>query len=285
MEVIVACSSRQEMDFVETIGTLYPGHHCTFKMLKVPWYYRIIDPVISMWTFRRKQVILRHNLHFFRELDALVSPEVKCADLRKERGLKNLIMIRTFHGAGDRDGVLDDRLLAFDFMLLPGQKYVTGSTIRDYTEGLLRCARLSKFEVVLGLKRKIRRLFDNDNPIVVYNPHFDWSQSSRAPMALQVLEFFNHREFNLIFAPHVVLLKGAYAMAHSCRKIPTGAEYPCRHGSDASRYDLLLAADIYLGDVSSQVYEFCWNLACSSSTAIMSPGRAIHPIIIGEWGR
>ena len=47
IEVIVACSSQQEMDLVETIGALYPGHRCKFKMLTVPWYYRIIDPVVS----------------------------------------------------------------------------------------------------------------------------------------------------------------------------------------------------------------------------------------------
>ena len=169
-------------------------------------------------------------------------------------------MIRTRHGAGDRDGVFDDRLLAFDFMLLPGQKYV--DRLNDL--GLLQKDRFAvpgypKFEVVLGLKRKIPRLFDNDNPIVVYNPHFDQSQSSWGPMGLQVLEFFfNHREFNLIFAPHVVLFK---------RSLRHGAFLPGKYrlapnihvdtGSNASiDMTYMLAADIYLGDVSSQVYEF-----------------------------
>ena len=54
IEVIVACSCRQEMELVETIGALYPGHRCTFQMLMVPWYYRMIDPVVSRWKFGRK---------------------------------------------------------------------------------------------------------------------------------------------------------------------------------------------------------------------------------------
>ncbi len=260
IDVVVACSSRQEMDLVEAIGALYPGHRCTFKMLMVPWYYRMVDPVVSKWLFMRKQIVLWHNLDFFRGLNALVSPEVNCADLRKERGLENLTMIRIRHGAGDRDGVFDDRLLAFDFMLLPGQKYVD----RLNDQGLLRkdCFAVPgypKFDVVMGLKRKIPRLFANDNPIVVYNPHFDQSQSSWGPMGLQVLEFFfQHREFNLIFAPHVVLFK---------RSLRHGAFLPGKYrrtpnihvdtGSAASiDMTYLLAADIYLGDVSSQVYEF-----------------------------
>ena len=54
-------------------------------------------------------------------------------------------MIYTDHGAGDRDGVFDDRLLAFDFMLLPGQKYVDRLNDQGLLqEGLLRCARLSE---------------------------------------------------------------------------------------------------------------------------------------------
>ena len=260
VEVIVACSSRQEMDLAVAIGALYPGHRCTFKMLMVPWYYRMVDPAVSKWSFRRKQLILQHNLDFFRGLDALVSPEVKCADLRKERGLEHLIMIRTRHGAGDRDGVFDDRLLAFDFMLLPGQKYVD----RLNEQGLLQKDRYAvpgypKFEVVMGLKRPIPRLFADDHPIVVYNPHFDRSQSSWGPMGLQVLEyFFHHREFNLIFAPHVVLFKRA--LRHGAFLPGKYRRAPNIHvdtGSDASiDMTYLLAADIYLGDVSSQVYEF-----------------------------
>ena len=131
VEVIVACSSRQEMDFAVAIGALYPGHRCTFKMLMVPWYYRLIDPVVSKWSFRRKQLILLHNLDFFRGFDALVSPEVKCADLRKERGLENLIMIRTRHGAGDRDGVFDDRLLTSILCSCRVKNMWTDSTNRD----------------------------------------------------------------------------------------------------------------------------------------------------------
>ena len=260
IDVIVACSSRQEMDLVVTIGKLYPGHRCQFRTLRIPWYYSMIDPVVSLWAFGRKRAVLRNNLPFFRGLDALVSPERNCLDLRTVHGLTNLVMIRTRHGAGDRDGVFDERLTGFQFMLLPGQKYAD----RLHELGLLQEGRFCasgypKFEVIRGLNREIPRLFDNDNPVVVYNPHFDRSQSSWGPMGLQILEWFlHHREFNLIFAPHVVLFK---------RRIRHGAFLPGKYrlapnihvdtGSSASvDMTYMLAADIYLGDVSSQVYEF-----------------------------
>jgi CDP-glycerol glycerophosphotransferase (TagB/SpsB family) len=95
--------------------------------------------------------------------------------------------------------------------------------------------------------------------VVVYNPHFDQTVSSWRPMGLQVLDFFlENTDYNLIFAPHVVLFK------HSARhRASLPAKYlgvpniPIDKGSAASAdMTYMLAADIYLGDVSSQVYEF-----------------------------
>ena len=259
-EVIIACSSNKEMDLAKDVGTLYPGHHCKYYRLKAPFSNKIIDPIVSMWKLQRKKTVLRNNLIFFSGLDALVSPERNCMNLRTKYGLKDLIMIHTRHGAGDREAGFDERLLRFDFLLLPGQKIAD----RLNELGLLRkdgfaLAGYPKFEVIKGLKREIPRLFRNDNPIVVYNPHFDQSQSSWKPMGHQVLEFFSrHKEFNLIFAPHVVLFK---------RRMRHGASLPWKYrfssniyidtGSSASiDMTYMLAADIYLGDVSSQVYEF-----------------------------
>ena len=260
IEVIVACSSRQEMDLVETIGALYPGYCCKFQMLMAPWFCRIVDPIASRWNFIRKRIILRHNLRFFRGLDALVSPERTCIDLRKKCELKDLIMIHTRHGAGDREGGFDDRSLAFDFTLLSGRKYAERLTAMGFLpEDRFAVVGYPKFEVVRGLKRKIPRLFNNDNPIVVYNPHFDQSESSWSTMGLQVLEyFFDNREANLIFAPHVVLFKRNRRHGASLpRKYRLAPNIHIDKGSSASvDMTYMLAADIYLGDVSSQVYEF-----------------------------
>ena len=260
IDVIIACSTPQELALAREIAALYPGQRCRMEMLALPWYLKLLDPLISLWSFHRKQAVLRHNLDFFRGLDALVSPEVHCARLRRQPDLANLRMIRVRHGAGDRDGVFDERLRAFDFMLLPGQKYV--DRLRGLgllPEGGYALAGYPKFEVIAGFNRPVPRLFQNDRPVVLYNPHFDATQSSWQTMGLQVLDFFaTHPEYNLIFAPHLVLYK---------RRLRHGAFLPRRYrrvpnihvdlGSSASvDMSYLRAADIYLGEVSSQVYEF-----------------------------
>jgi len=260
IEVIIACSSEQEMDFVKQIATLYPGHKCKFKMLKVPWYYDLIDPLISKISFKRKKVVLKHNLDFFRSLDVLVSPERHCMKLRTLYGLKDLIMIHTRHGAGDREGGFDERSGAFDLTLLPGQKYVDRLKERGLLkEGKYAVVGWPKFEVIRGLKKERPRIFHDSKPVVVYNPHFDQRVSSWSLMGIEVLDFFKtHPKWNLIFAPHVVLFKRRRRHgAHLPRRFYNVPNIYIDLGSSASAdMTYMLAADIYLGDVSSQVYEF-----------------------------
>ncbi len=251
------------MAFVKAISTLYPGHRCRYKLLYVPWYYSLIDPLVSKWVFSRKRIVLKNNLSFFRQMDALVAPERNCMQLRTRFGLKDLIMIHARHGAGDREGGFDDRSGAFDLTLLPGQKYVDRLKELGYLKkGGYAVVGWPKFEVVQGLWPEKKRIFDDQKPVVVYNPHFDQRVSSWASMGLQVLDFFkNHPEYNLIFAPHVVLFK---------RRRRHRARLPRRYfkidnihidlGSPASAdMTYMRAADIYLGDVSSQVYEFLFE--------------------------
>jgi hypothetical protein len=261
MNVIIACSSVQEMEFVKTIASLYQGHRCSFVMLRVPLYYRAVDPLVSMFSLKRKNVVLKCNLDFFRNVDVLVAPERHCMKLRTRFGLNNLIMIHTRHGAGDREGGFDDRSGAFDLTILPGQKYV--DRLRELgligSENRYAVVGWPKFEVVQGLKKDRVRLFDNDNPVVVYNPHFDHRVSSWGPVGLRVLDFFaEHTEWNLVFAPHVVLFKRR--RRHRAHMPGRYYRFPNIHidlGSVASTdMTYMLASDIYLGDVSSQVYEF-----------------------------
>lgn len=260
MAVVIACSSEQEMSFVREIAALYPQHRCEFLLLSVPFYYRLIDPLLSLWSLKRKRFVLRNNLFFFQGLDALVSPERNCLQLRTRYGVRDLIMIHTRHGAGDREGGFDHKSGAFDLTLLPGQKYVDRLTeLGILHHGRYAVAGWPKFEVIQGLKREIPRLFNNDKPVVVYNPHFDQQVSSWSTSGLDVLDFFaGCTDYNLIFAPHVVLFKRAKRHGASLpKKYYAIDNIHIDIGSSASSdMTYMLAADIYLGDVSSQVYEF-----------------------------
>ena len=164
---------------------------------------------MAPFAFARKKVVLKANLPLFASLDALVAPERNCLQLRTQLGLDRLILIHTRHGAGDREGGFDAKSGAFDLTLLPGPKYV--DRLRDL--GYLQDGRYAqvgwpKFDVVRGLHAQRQRFFANDRPVVVYNPHFDQRVSSWRGLGVEVLEYFaDHPEYNLIFAPHLVLFK------------------------------------------------------------------------------
>ena len=245
---------------MNAIAEMYPGHLCQVVRLRAPWYYKIVDPIVRNFSLARKEMTLRHNLDFFRNLDALVAPERHCFKLRTRYGIEGLKMIHTRHGAGDRKGGFDDRSGAFDLTLLPGQKYVDRlEEMGALEEGKYAVAGWPKFEVVRGLARPLPRLFDNDNPTVVYNPHFDQGVASWREKGIAVLDFFaEHPEYNLIFAPHLVLFtRSGRHRAFLPRKYARLPNIFIDKGSPASAdMTYMLAADIYLGDVSSQVYEF-----------------------------
>ena len=258
LDVIIACSTPEERAMAAAISDLFPGHRCVFQPLSLSPVHRMIDKVRRHWSLKRKRYILEQNLDFFRSLDVLVTPERHALQLRARYGLTHLKIIHTRHGAGDREGGFDARCAEFDFTLLPGRKYVDGLRERGFL-GAHAVVGWPKFDVVQKLKPKPDRLFDNDNPTVVYAPHFDERVSSWQTMGEQVLDLFAGLSgYNLIVAPHVVLF--TRSRRHRAR-MPRGYDRRPNilidRGSPSSTdMTYMRAADVYLGDASSQVYEF-----------------------------
>lgn len=116
-----------------------------------------------------------------------------------------------------------------------------------------------KYDLIKLKKDSCREnIFQNKKYTVVYNPHWDngSGQSSWFEFGTEILEFFyNRKDINLIFAPHISLSKfydikvpEKYA---SCNNIHIDLN------SDALvRGTYISYADCYLGDVSSQYFEF-----------------------------
>lgn len=196
------------------------------------------------------------NIAYLRRFDALVMPE------RTSLGIRRLLprrtkLIWTRHGAGDRAGGFTPEIAALDFVLMSGGKIEQ----RLLEKGLIRPGHYAtgvyaKFDLVRRMER--RRLFDNDRPTVVYNPHF-LRYSSWPQMGTAVLDrFAASTRYNLVFAPHIRLFYPVTA--------ETLAPFARYEGLPHMRIDLgseasadmtyTLAADCYLGDVSSQATEF-----------------------------
>lgn len=193
--------------------------------------------------------------------DAIVLPE-RTSLVLKSLGLRKQLFIHTDHGAGDRAKGFESRIAEFDLTLLPGRKHED----RLAQDGLLReggyaVVGYPKFDLVDRLQANDppKRLFDRARTTVLYNPHFEPGLSSWRRFGTDVLQSFAEGgRHNLIFAPHIRLAEREKAKL--CEALAPYHGLPnvfIDLGSPASvNMTYTTLADVYLGDVSSQVYEF-----------------------------
>jgi hypothetical protein len=265
---LIACSDAESSVLTE-VAKRFPGHLCKLIRISPSGALGRLGSLIDGLAPLRKVSMLKSNLQFFRQFDALVVPEKTSLLLRTRFGLDHIRMIHTRHGAGDRAVGFDGHSGQFDLVLLAGEKIrrrlADAGQLRD---GHYAVVGYPKFDAVDAFSRKPARLFDNDRPTVLYNPHCSPHLSSWYHMGLEILEHF-HRSgrYNLIFAPHVMLYRRRLQISIDRFGIAWAAAIPqkyrdCPHihidtGSGAcADMSYTLAADIYLGDVSSQVCEF-----------------------------
>jgi hypothetical protein len=191
--------------------------------------------------------------------DAVITPERTTALLRRI-GVRHPLLVYTQHGAGDREGPFEPRLKLFDLVMAAGRK----QRDRMMDEGWVSeetCAMVGypKFDLVDELPQRPAPRFERPGPVVLYNPHFHAELGSWPRWGKQVLDFFAANDrYNLIFAPHIRLFETASMEERAAFKVY--AENPRIHvdlgGPAAADMTYTKAADLYLGDVSSQVYEF-----------------------------
>jgi len=208
----------------------------------------------------RKGFWIKKNLpYMLKTFDALIFTDFFHRYVLEGRGENpSPALIKTTHGVAGRGYTFKPQQLDFDLQLLPG------NFNRD---ALKKRNLLSENHAIVGNTKldavpdtATIKLFEPSKPIVLYNPHFSPPSSSWHTMGLQVLEYFyQQEEFNLIFAPHINLFQ---KVGGDDAKQIDPKYYDCKHihidlGSPNS-VDMIYTnkADVYLGDVSSQVYEF-----------------------------
>jgi hypothetical protein len=250
VKVIIFVRNKSEKmmceDILRRLGMANPD----IKILKAAPWLGAISPKLS---------VLISNLRQFEKLDALIVAERTSTLLRYWPG-KRPIFIHIPHGAGDREKSYDPRLRHFDHILVAGEKDKT----RMIEKGVTRAENCYvtgyiKPYVVRALDADLPALFETDRPVVLYNPHFDETLSSWNTYGFELLDHFAKTpRFNFVFAPHIRLFSKASETIRA--RILAYKKHPNIHidlGSARST-DMTYTrfADIYLGDVSSQVYEF-----------------------------
>jgi len=249
-DVIIYVRSQEEANMCRDILKALNLPIPEIDILSAPNWKTRISPKLG---------VLFHNLKTLQQLDTLVVAErTSTLPLRLKMKMPPMVLVQ--HGAGDRAGGYNWRISLFDHVICHGQKdqkrmidlgHVTAKTCTP--GGYQKAYALQK------MNRTIPRLFPDDKPIVFYNPHFELSLSSFNTYARSVLEAFkNQDKYNLIFAPHIRLFSGkseqereVWKAYHQFSNIHVDLGSPLCTDMTYTR-----AADAYMGDISSQVYEF-----------------------------
>lgn len=256
-QVEVAVASADHLRMVDQVAHAYPGFAPRVTLLG--------QRGISRWL--RDRALIRHPrlpilfgaLGFLRQFDAIVVPERTSTAIRHFLPRKTRLIF-TPHGAGDRAIMLDPRDRHFDFVLVAGEK----SEQRLLEAGTIRPGHYAvngyvKLDLMTRLQKIREPLFDNGRPTVLYAPHFHRGLSSWDRFGRDVIAWFAAQDrYNLVVAPHIRLFAEA---GDAAREAVQQLAIPDKILIDLQSdrlFDMSYTsgADIYLGDVSSQVYEF-----------------------------
>ncbi|MBV1834860.1 hypothetical protein [Novacetimonas pomaceti] len=216
----------------------------------------------TLKTFRRldqeRILVLRENVDELNQYDAVVATEYT-AGILKDMGLRHPALILLMHGAGDRYVNDDHHVRDFDLALFPGVK------IENYfkQKNLIRPGHYAvvgypKFDVFEAIKKESPVLFRNGRPFVLYNPHYQRQLTSyKACMGEIIRGFSGRHDYNLVIAPHIKVFHKGFGLRARRLKQQARGNILVDTGSPAM-LDMTYTsqAAIYVGDVSSQVYEF-----------------------------
>ncbi|MXO48607.1 hypothetical protein GRI69_10085 [Erythrobacter vulgaris] len=296
---IAAATAREHPDIESTVAYATPDIRTRIEQLidpedarRIVWtelklgmisgrLCRALDRIIPASRLAR----LRIYEQLFRNSDAVISTERTCLRVQKRLGPNAApLFIRVPHGTGDRSVTFHPDHRRFDLSLVAGAKMAEQLVANGVHAERIRVTGYSKFERIdLSAKPDF---FGNGRPAFVYNPHFDPHLSSWYDAGPELLEFFASpagQEFNLIFAPHVMLFRKAthvspeYKVARRRPDVPEAArsaENILIDTDGPKLFDMsyMLSADGYIGDASSQIYEF---LARPRPAFLLDPNDAL----------
>lgn len=182
-----------------------------------------------------------------RRYDAIVTTETSSSVLKRVPWF-HVPMIHLKHGAGDSVVGYNTKHRHFDLTLVNGPKDRERLIAKGLAEPeTVAVVGYAKFELVAPSLP----LFGDGKPVALYNPHAKPPGSTwfrHGPALVAAMERI--AAWNFIVAPHVKLKGGPHVAS-------TAPNVRIDMGSVASiDMSYTQAADVYIGDASSQVYEF-----------------------------
>ena len=240
VEVTVLVSTAAALDFVRSYD---PERRLGLKRLWAP----SVEPQ-DLFRPPARWLVLLLNSRTIARYPVIITTEVTSSLLNRVPWFHSR-MIHLKHGAGDRSGGYNPKHAEFDLTLVNGPKDKQRLIERGLaTDENCIVVGYGKFELV---REKPALLFPDDRPVALYNPHFDRAVGSWIHHGRAVVEaMMKVPGWNFIVAPHVKVRGGP-----RFRRTPPHIIVD-RRSIRSIDMTYTQAADVYIGDASSQVYEF-----------------------------
>lgn len=243
---------------LERIRLAYEAPPMDYRRLGRSPLTRLMQSVRILGMF--KSLVMLDNRRELNRHDAIFTVEDTVASART-LGIRRPKLIYSPHGFGDRARGFAADVARFDLVLPAGPK----TAERMLREGLIRSGGYAltgpvKLETCERLRAASAPLFTGSpaRPVVLYNAHkapglTSWPRFIEPMLA----QFANQDSFDLLVAPHTKLFRRRSRRVRRRWEARGSPHVRIDTGSDRSvDMSYTMAADIYVGDVSSQVYEF-----------------------------
>jgi len=255
-KVTCIASNRHVASLIEEVRERMNAPTLRIETVEPPaWWHRF---AMSMHRPRLSKLALLIRLApRLARAKVIVTPERTSAWLRKI-GLR-VPMIHFRHGAGDRAPKSEQALKAFDLIVVPGEKDVRRAIESHHIDATrIRTGGYVKLDYLGRRPAGPERLFDNDRPVIIYNAHFDRACSSWHVAERVVELILADGRYNLVVAPHIRLAEklGQAERARWLAKADPARLIVDFHSDRLIDMSYIRSADLYLGDMSSQLYEF-----------------------------
>ncbi len=249
------CADAEAELALQGIAEHLAADRMSITRIAVPWLSRLMIQITGRKAAGKGPILAAIRWRA-RHSRAIVVPERTSAIIRKMGWRRPLFHFR--HGAGDRSPASEARLGAFDLIVVPGEKEVQRALELGIDPSRVRIGGYVKLDYLRIAPPSAEPLFANNLPTVMYNPHFDPRISSFG-IAREVIKRFQGQDrYNLVFAPHVRAVEDLPAAERdSLLSLAVPGSIIIDLGSP-SLFDMRYtqAANLYLGDMSSQLYEF-----------------------------
>lgn len=256
-EVQCLSCNKEHTRVLEEIKKNYPLSNTQIISLPPPFRYKYLN--FKKKTYPSVNAMVKGAKKIINTADLVVTTSHGTPRMLKKFGITKPKIIYQYHGCGDRKYGFDPNFKRFDYMLLPGLYHQN----RLLDEKIIKKEKTKivgwpKLDFPIDIMKTKQDLFKNNKPIILYTPHWEPKLSSYKWAEL-ILEYFKKNEkYNFIFAPHLLIKHWRVRFGYNINFNHYASDnIIIDFQSDYSTNGTYLAvSDLYMGDVSSMIYEF-----------------------------